>query len=141
MSLWFQRGLHSLCTVKCSMSFLSLGEGRTLSVDFSRSSRLLLLFLLLLLWVSEEHLLCCFAFSLSKEDRQKQKACLGFSRGVSQGCEVTVSFLSPFSGHHLHTYHTPERPGLPCSCSVFRCSSTCPIASSKLGHTKQIYWH
>lgn len=134
--LWFQRGLHSLCPVRGSMSFLSLGEGRTLSVDFSSSRRVLVLFLWLLLLVSEEHLLCCLAFPCVQGGQAETESYLGFSRDMNQGCEVTVSLPGPFSG-----CHTPEGPGPPCRGSVFRCSSTCPIASSKLGHTKQTYWH
>ena len=68
--LWFSLGLHLLCVVKCSMPSSSLGEGRTLSMDFNRSSQLLTLFFVAFgLWRTPPLLPCIT--HLVPEDRQK----------------------------------------------------------------------
>lgn len=140
MSLWFQRGPLRcvLLNVQCRL-YPWEKEGRSAWTSVDQVSSLGY-FCCRCFWSLKNTFSAALHCPLSKEDRQKPKARLGFSQGVRQGREVPVSSPGPFSGHHLHMYHTPERPGPPRSCSVFRCPSTCPIAASRLGHTKQIYW-
>lgn len=118
----------------------SPGEGRTLSMHFNRSSQLLTLSIFCCFWCLKKAPSAALHYPPCPRGQAEMLCLDAVGKWNHQGCKVIASFPDLFNCRHLLKYRTPERPGLPSWCIVFRCLSTSSIRFFKLGHTKQIYW-
>lgn len=122
------------------MSFSSLGEGRTLRVDFRRSILVFTLCIFCIFGSPKDTVSAALHYPPCPKGQAEMWCLDTLDKQDYRDCKVIMSFHGLSNCHHLLKYCIPEGLRLPTWYIIFRCLSVSSAMFFKPRHTKQIYW-